>query len=289
MPDYHDIFWKMILARVPCAIEFLGFLLKEKAEFLDLENLRIIEEIIFRKKKIFYDFLYEISLRDSKEKLYFLIEHKSRRARDFELQMMKYKKTLYKWQKQEFGKLYSIIPILFFQGLDVWDPERELEEVRNLKNPILPESQREILIFNLSSIDPIAEFSSPEMKAGMFLLKIIINPWNEFLEGWIKIQEILSSMERAKRIELEEEMLDYIFRSRIEENAFLEEAIMGKKVLTAYERAFEDGKLNGEQLGELRGKLDTARRMVDESFELEQIIRITGLSEEQFKEHGILL
>jgi predicted transposase/invertase (TIGR01784 family) len=161
--------------------------------------------------------------------------------------------------------------------------------VRTLNNPILSTGQKEILIFNLSSIDPLAEYSSPEMKAGMFLLKIIRNPWNEFLEGWIKIQEILSSMERAKRIELEEEMLDYIFRSRIEENAFLEEAIMGKKVLTAYERAFEDGKLNGEQLGELRGKLETARRMVDESFELEQIIRITGLSEEQLNEHGILL
>ena len=75
-------------------------------------------------------------------------------------------------------------------------------------------------------------------------------------------------------------MLDYIFRSRIEGNDFLEEGIMGRKVLTAYERAFEDG--------ELKGKLETARKMIEEDFNLEQIIRITGLSEEQLRENGIV-
>ena len=46
--------------------------------------------------------------------------------------MMKYKQIIHKWQKKEFGKMYSIIPILFYQGLDKWDPESELEEIRNL-------------------------------------------------------------------------------------------------------------------------------------------------------------
>ncbi len=92
-------------------------------------------------------------------------------------------------------------------------------------------------------------------------------------------------MDAAKRIELEEEMLDYIFRSMVEENAFLEEAIMGKKVLTAFERAHRDGELSGE----LKRKLETARRMVDYGDSLEKIIFIKGLSEAQLKEHGILL
>ena len=83
-----------------------------------------------------YDILYEIPLRNSIEKLYFLLEHKSRRANDFELQIVKYKLILHKWQKKELGKLSSIIPILFYQGLDNWDPESKLEEVRSLSNPI---------------------------------------------------------------------------------------------------------------------------------------------------------
>jgi hypothetical protein len=101
MPDYHDIFWKLILSRKECAIEFFLFLLKEKVEYLDLEKLVLIQEIYYRKKKLLYDILYEIPVRNSIEKLYFLLEHKSRRANDFELQIVKYKLILHKWQKKE--------------------------------------------------------------------------------------------------------------------------------------------------------------------------------------------
>jgi hypothetical protein len=142
MPDYHDIFWKLILLRIDCAIEFFRFILKEKTELLDLENIVSIQEIYYRKKKLLYDILYEIPIRNSIEKLYFLLEHKSRRANDFELQIVKYKLILHKWQKKELGKLSLIIPILFYQGLDSWDPKFELEEVRKIKNPFFLELKR---------------------------------------------------------------------------------------------------------------------------------------------------
>jgi len=128
---------------------------------------------------------------------------------------MKYKNVIHKWQKKEFGKLSSFIPILFYQGLDTWDPESELEEIKKLTNPILSEKPQEILIFDLGKIDPLQEFVNPELKAGMYLLKIIRDPWYEFIEGWKKIREILNSLDESKRIDLEEEMLDYIFRSMV--------------------------------------------------------------------------
>ncbi|NBU97215.1 MAG: Rpn family recombination-promoting nuclease/putative transposase [Spirochaetia bacterium] len=280
MPDYHDIFWKLLFQRIDCAIEFFQFLLKEKSKLLELENLGIIQEIIYRKKKLLYDILYEIPIRNSNEKLYFLLEHKSRRSSDFEIQMMKYKQVIHKWQKKEFGRMYSIIPVLFYQGLDNWDPEKELEEERKLYNPILSENRQDILIFDLRKIDLLNVFGSLEMKAGMLLLKIIRYPWDEFIEGWSKVREILNSMEKTKRIDLEEEMLDYIFRSRTEENDFLEEAIMGKKVLTAYERALEEG--------ELKKALETARKMLEKGFSISEIQDITGLMDDQLKENGIL-
>jgi hypothetical protein len=77
---------------------------------------------------------------------------------------MKYKHTLHKWHKKEFGKLTSIIPILFYQGLDSWDPKGKLDEVRKLKNPILSESRQKILIFDLGKIDPSQEFVNPKAK-----------------------------------------------------------------------------------------------------------------------------
>jgi predicted transposase/invertase (TIGR01784 family) len=87
-------------------------------------------------------------------------------------------------------------------------------------------------------------------------------------------------LEESKRVDLEEEMLDYIFRSRMEDNDFLEEAIMGKKVLTAYERALEEGKTEKA--------LETARKMFDKGFSSSEIQEITGLSEAQLRENGIL-
>jgi predicted transposase/invertase (TIGR01784 family) len=281
MPDCHDIFWKLLFQRIDCAIEFFRFLLKEKSDFLELENLIIIQEIYYRKKKLLYDILYEVPILNSDEKLYFLLEHKSRRANDFTVQMMKYKLVIHKWQKIEFGRMYSIIPILFYQGLENWDPESEWEEVSNLTNPILSGNKEEFLIFTLQKIDPVRDFVTPELRAGLLLLKIIRFPWEEFVKGWRKIREILNSMEEAKKIDLEEEMLDYIFRSRSESRELVEEVIMGKqKTLTLYERALEEG--------ELKKAIETARKMLEKGFSVSEIQDITGLSDNRLKENGVL-
>ena len=63
---------------------------------------------------------------------------------------------------------------------------------------------------------------------------------------------------------------------------------MGKKVLTAYERALEEGELKGRLEGKLETKLETARKMREEGDSIDKILRITGLLENQLKEHGIL-
>ena len=281
MPDYHDIFWKLLFQRMDCAIEFFRFLLKEKADLLELENLIFIQEIYYRNKKLLYDILYEVPLRNSNEKLYFLLEHKSGRANDFMIQMMKYKQIIHKWQKKEFGRMYSIIPILFYQGLENWDPESEWEEVSNLTNPILSGNKEEFLIFTLQKIDPVTDFVNPELRAGLLLLKIIRFPWKEFVKGWRKIRDILNSMEEAKKIDLEEEMLDYIFRSRSESRDLVEEIIMGKqKTLTLYERALEEG--------ELKKAIETARKMLEKGFSSLEIQDITGLTEDELRENGAL-
>ena len=58
---------------------------------------------------------------------------------------------------------------------------------------------------------------------------------------------------------------------------------MGKKVLTAYERALEEGELKGK----LENKLETARKMQEFGDTLEKIKIITGLSEDELRENGI--
>ena len=82
--------------------------------------------------------------------------------------MMKYKQVIHKWQKKVFGKLSSIIPVLFYQGLDTWDIESEFEEIRKLSNPILSGTKEEFLIFDLQKIEPIKDFVNPELRAGLW-------------------------------------------------------------------------------------------------------------------------
>ena len=68
MPDYLDIFWKLLFERMDCAIEFFRFLLKEKADLLELENLIFIQEIYYRKKNycttFFMKFHFGIQMRN---------------------------------------------------------------------------------------------------------------------------------------------------------------------------------------------------------------------------------
>jgi predicted transposase/invertase (TIGR01784 family) len=63
---------------------------------------------------------------------------------------------------------------------------------------------------------------------------------------------------------------------------------MGKKVLTAYERALEEGELRGKIEGKLETKYETARNMKNLGLSMEVIVKSVGLSEDQLRENGIV-
>lgn len=120
------------------------------------------------------------------------------------------------------------------------------------------------------------------------LLKQIRKPWDEFVEVRKQIQRILVNMEESKRLDLEERMQNYIFRSRSEEDTILREAIMGKKVLTAYERTLERGKLEGKIEGKLEKAIETARKLLERGFSKEEALEITGLTLENLEKNGLV-
>jgi predicted transposase/invertase (TIGR01784 family) len=281
MPEFHDMFWRSLFANLDHLLNFFTFLFGEKVKNLSFERAVVRREIyISKKRKIQLDLFFEVPLRKSREKIYFLLEHKSRKDSYFLNQINKYRYAIHKWQMREFKRTYPVVPILFSQGVDGWDPAVTFEELQNPSNDFLGFDIPQVVVFDLQKMDPHLEFHNLELRAGLSLLKNIRKPWDDFLEDWSKIQEVLSELEETKKVDLIENMQDYIFKSRKEDHKQLEEAIMGKRVLTAYERAFEDGEINKA--------LETARRMKDEGDTLEKIIRITGLSENQLRENGIL-
>ena len=63
---------------------------------------------------------------------------------------------------------------------------------------------------------------------------------------------------------------------------------MGRKILTAYERALEEGELKGKLEGKLETKIETARNMKNLGLSMEVIVKSVGLSEDQLREKGIV-
>ena len=309
MPEFHDQFWRKILQRVLCAIDFFEVLLKEKADRLDLPKMKPFREIHIGKRKHIFDLLFEIPLKETSKSIFFLLEHKSRKDKNYILQLLKNKMILEDYYRREHGSIPPVVPIFFYQGLDTkWNPEKDLKERFLQTNPIL-EMKPFLLVMNLQTIDPLDVFNQLELRAGMELLKIIGKPFEEFQSQYKKILDLISGLDDSKRIDFLEEMEDYIFQSRKENRQTLEEEIMGKqKVMTLYERALEEGIEQGIEQGiergiekgieqgiergrlegEFRKALETARKMSEEGDTLEKILRITGLSEKELGEHGII-
>ena len=222
MPDYYDIFWKILFQRIDCVIEFFRFFFGEKVNLLDFEgSIPRTEIYLTKKRKVILDLLLEIPLKNSSERIFFLIEHKSVKDEEFLNQIHKYRIAILKWQRKEFGRAFPIVSILFSQGLDRWNPEERIVELQAPESEFSLSYKTDISVFHLQEFDPIQVFQSPELQAGFLLMKQIRKPWDEFVEVWKGIQGILSQMEESKRLDLEERMLDYIFRSRSENNQFL--------------------------------------------------------------------
>ena len=265
MPEFHDLFWKSLFKNIENVIDLFRFLFGDKVILLDFEKWIPRTEIyLTKKRKVILDLLLEIPLKNSSEKIFFLVEHKSVKDEEFLNQIHKYRIAILKWQRKEFGRTFPIVSILFSQGLDGWNPEERIVELQAPESEFSPSYKSDISVFRLQEFDPIQVFQSPELQAGFLLLKQIRKPWDEFVEVWKRIQGILSQMGESKKLDLEERMQDYIFRSRSENNQFLEDAIMGKRVLTAYERAVEEGvgigRIEGKLEGEFQKAIETARR-----------------------------
>jgi predicted transposase/invertase (TIGR01784 family) len=57
-----------------------------------------------------------------------------------------------------------------------------------------------------------------------------------------------------------------------------------EEIMTTAERLEKRGELRGE----LKGKLETVRLMIEKGYPISEIIEITGLTESQLKENGLL-
>ncbi|WP_082268537.1 Rpn family recombination-promoting nuclease/putative transposase, partial [Leptospira interrogans] len=92
----------------------------------------------------------------------------------------------------------------------------------------------------------------------------------------------------SKRVEIFQKLFLYIFNVREIEPTEITNVLSHSKISGDYE---DLTMTTAEKLrieGEIKTKIDIARNMFKEGFELNVVLRITGLTEQELKDHGLL-
>ncbi|MCH1896811.1 Rpn family recombination-promoting nuclease/putative transposase [Leptospira borgpetersenii] len=97
--------------------------------------------------------------------------------------------------------------------------------------------------------------------------------------------------EESKRVAILRKLLLYIYWARDLKPTELKRVLAISKLeqyeeltMTTAERLISEG----IQQGKIEGKIETARNMLSEDIQLEAVLRITGLSKQDLKDHGVI-
>ncbi len=186
------------------------------------------------------------------------------------------------------NRLSVVLPFVFYHGEKGWDLGTEF--LHTFEKDSIPKTllkfipNFEIHLEILSAKGKPFQTNNLSLQLSMRVLQTIRNDPEEFV---INLQEVyralLTEKEESKRIELLRNLTYYIFRARSDADIVSKNAII-KAIEGDYMNMLEKIKFEGK----LEEKLETARKMRDYGDSIEKIIAITGLSEEQLKENGIM-
>ena len=122
------------------------------------------------------------------------------------------------------------------------------------------------------------------LQLSLRVLQTIRNEPEEFVNNLQEVyRALIKEKEESKRIEILKNLTYYIFRVRNDADIVSKSAII-KEIEGDYMNMLEKIKFEGK----LENAIETARKMREEGLNLEQIIRITGLTESQLRENGIM-
>jgi predicted transposase/invertase (TIGR01784 family) len=296
MPSSHDLFIKGILSNQTEAIDFFdGSLPESITKLLQLENLELTKETFIGKNhdESRTDLLYKVPLKTgSSVYIYLLFEHKSYYDPKIFTQLLEYLSKIYNWQFINQENLTIVIPFVFYHGERGWDLGETFLD--NFQLNSIPEEFLKFIpnfaiqLLELKSKGKAFQTRNLALRLYMRMIQIIREIPEEFK---IHLKEIYTSLREeknfTKRIEILRNLLEYLSRARNDaENYSVNEIIQGIEV--EYMNFLEKIREEGELKGKLENKLETARKMIEFGDTLEKIKIITGLSEDELKENGVL-
>ena len=293
----HDTLIRQIFSLKEDAISFLESTLpKEVVSTLDLGGLEQTKESFVKENTTHTDILWKIPTKHKKSIfIYLLLEHKSYYDPHIYLQLLGYLASIYSWQKENKQTLSPVIPFVFYHGEKQWNLGKEFLNQFGIDNSLksliqyIPNFKIELLDLEKTSVQET--FKNLRLKIFLSLIQKIRDNIEQFRPLYLQVLRELRKVDsEAKRIEILEKILYYLFSTREKDaKEFREEKIyrlegLGEDYMTVIEEIKLEGKLEGER----KGKLDAAEKMIAKGIALPDILEITGLSEDDLKERGLL-
>ncbi|MDQ1351290.1 MAG: hypothetical protein QG657_1592 [Acidobacteriota bacterium] len=224
--------------------------------------------------------------------IYILIEHKSYKDVEIFIQLLLYMYLM--WQKDlaEGKPLRVIIPLVFYHGKDEWDIPKSFVD----QFAVSDEIKKFLLDFSYVLFDTknwnFREEKNGGLRDNVFLLTAVTLMKSAFNEDFESIREIFKFWHDSGFIRERENMLFFLaYLSETKDidpgklkNILEESKIDGGDLMqTLAQRLRDEGRYEGRYEGIYEGKLETARRMLNEDFTIEQIVKLTGLTEEEIR------
>jgi predicted transposase/invertase (TIGR01784 family) len=224
---------------------------------------------------------------------------KATSIRTYTLQLLRYLSEIYQWQRNTNGKYRPVLPFVFYHGEKGWNLGKdfldtfELSKQENILKEFIPNFS--IHLYHLKSDDPDFPTDLISLKLLLRILQHIRDDPDKLLAALRQTSKDLSHEKLDwKRVAILKAILTYMDRAREDAERYYDVEIyreVEKEYMTYLEKIEERGIQKGivkiEQ-GIEKKAIEDARLMKEYGDPIDKIIKITGLSESQLKEHGIV-
>ncbi|MDI7219925.1 Rpn family recombination-promoting nuclease/putative transposase [Leptospira santarosai] len=293
----HDRLIRETLQDKEDAISFFKYNLpKNVQDLLDLNKLELSQSSFISEnlKEEQTDLLFQIPLKSGeKTNVYLLFEHKSYLDDSVFSQLLGYISAIYKSQYKADKKYSVVIPFVFYHGERSWTLGSNFKDrfvfsknEEEVFKKYVPDFELEF--FDLSKVD-LNRLESITLRVILGVVQKIWEGDTSFLVHLEEVFSLLGSLKNeSKRVEILQKLFLYIFSVRELKPTEILKVLSHSRINRDYEDLAMTTAERLRQEGEIKGKIETASNMLKEGFELDVVLRITGLTEQDLKDYGVI-
>ncbi|UOG32254.1 Rpn family recombination-promoting nuclease/putative transposase [Leptospira noguchii] len=297
MTNPHDRLIRETLQNKEDAISFFKNSLPEAViELLDLNGLELTQSSFISEslKEEQTDLLFQIPLKSGKKaNVYLLFEHKSYLDDSIFSQLLGYISAIYKSQYKVDKKYSVVIPFVFYHGERTWTLGNSFQNrfvlsknEEEVFKKYIPDFELEL--FDLSKVD-LSKLESITLRVILGVVQKIWEGDTSFLIHLGEVFELLTGLKNeSKRVEIFQKLFLYIFNVREIEPTEITSLLSHSKISRDYEDLIMTTAEKLIKKGEFKNKIETARNMLLKGASLEFILSVTGLTEQELKDHGVI-